>query len=153
LFQSVLAGPASPEPVLRFLSPAVGAMLALSAGLAAACFVRAYGMAFLGRPRSNEAATAGEAPLPQQAGMAVLTALCILGGLFGSFAAGALSSLLVKLVGASLPSPSAGPTPFSLIAFNPARRPSSRRHSPARTCLPSLRARWVIGPAAGSDVH
>jgi formate hydrogenlyase subunit 3/multisubunit Na+/H+ antiporter MnhD subunit len=121
LFQSVLAGPAFPEPVLRFLSPAVGAMLALSAGLAAACFVRAYGMAFLGRPRSNEAATAGEAPLPQQAAMAVLTALCILGGLFGSFAAGALSSLLVKLVGASLPSPSAGPTPFSLIAFNPAR--------------------------------
>ncbi len=40
LFQSVLSGPSFPEPVLRFLSPAVGAMLALAAALAAACFVR-----------------------------------------------------------------------------------------------------------------
>ena len=56
LFQAVLAGPAFPEPILRFLSPALGAMLALAAGLAAACFVRAFGTVFLGRPRSKEAA-------------------------------------------------------------------------------------------------
>ena len=30
LFQAVLAGPAFPEPILRFMSPAVGAMLALA---------------------------------------------------------------------------------------------------------------------------
>ena len=32
LFQAVLAGPGFPEPILRFLSPAIGAMLALAAG-------------------------------------------------------------------------------------------------------------------------
>ncbi len=63
LFQAVLAGPAFPEPLLRFLSPVLGAMLALAAGLAAACFVRAFGTAFLGRPRSQAAAEAHEVPM------------------------------------------------------------------------------------------
>ena len=40
--------------------PAVGAMLALSAALAAACFVRAFGVTFLGRPRTPVAASAHE---------------------------------------------------------------------------------------------
>ena len=40
-------------------SPAIGAMLALAAALAAACFVRVYGIAFLGRPRTE--------PRPRQA--------------------------------------------------------------------------------------
>ena len=38
--------------------PAVGAMLALSAALAAACFVKAFGVTFLGRPRTPAAAQA-----------------------------------------------------------------------------------------------
>ncbi|NJL50755.1 MAG: hydrogenase 4 subunit B, partial [Blastochloris sp.] len=52
VFQAVLASPQLPVEGLRFLVPAVGAVLALVAALAAACFVRAYGIAFLGRPRS-----------------------------------------------------------------------------------------------------
>ncbi len=63
LFQAVLVGPVFPEPILRFLSPVVGAMLALAAGLAAACFVRAFGTVFLGRPRSAEAETPMKRPL------------------------------------------------------------------------------------------
>lgn len=121
LFQAVLAGPSFPEPILRFLSPAVGALLALAAGLAAACFVRAFGGAFLGRPRSHYAARAHEAPRAQQLAMALLTTLCILGGLFGSFSAAAISPLLTKLVGTALPDLAAGPTPTSLVAFNALR--------------------------------
>ncbi|HVY42475.1 MAG TPA: hydrogenase 4 subunit B [Hyphomicrobiaceae bacterium] len=121
LFQSVLAGPAFSEPILRSLVPAVGAMLALAAGLAAACFVRAFGVAFLGRPRSPAAAAAHEAPLPQQAAMALLTASCILGGLCGSVAISAIGPLLMKLAGAALPATAAGPTPLSIVAFDPAR--------------------------------
>ena len=56
LFQAVIAAPALPQAALHFASPAIGAMLALAAALAAACFVRVYGTAFLGRPRSAEAA-------------------------------------------------------------------------------------------------
>lgn len=121
LFQSILAGPALPESILRFMSPAVGAMLALAAGLAAACFVRAFGTAFLGRPRSPQAATCHEAPIPQQAAMALLTALCIFGGLFGAAIAAAITPVLVQLVGSGLHGLSAGPTPLSLVAFDPAR--------------------------------
>ena len=62
LFQAVIAAPALPQSALRFASPAIGAMLALAAALAAACFVRVYGIAFLGRPRSIEAAQAMRCP-------------------------------------------------------------------------------------------
>lgn len=121
LFQTVLAGPSLSEPILRFLTPAVGAMLALAAGLAAACFVRAFGGVFLGRPRSAEAAQAHEAPKAQLAAMALLATLCILGGLFGSYTGAGISPLLTKLVGATLPSLSEGPTVTSLVAFNAER--------------------------------
>ena len=121
LFQAVLAGPAFPEPVLRFMSPAVGAMLALAAALAAACFVRAFGIVFLGRPRSPVAAEAHETARPQRVAMAMLAGLCLLGGLFGSVVVSAIQPLLQMLAGAPFPGAGAGPTPFSLVAFNAAR--------------------------------
>jgi hydrogenase-4 component B len=121
LFQAVLAGPSFPEPVLRFLSPAVGAMLALAAALAAACFVRAYGIVFLGRPRSIEAANAHETTRPQLAAMGMLAGLCVLGGLFSGVAVSAIQPLLKTMTDAVLPAASSGPTVFSLVAFDAAR--------------------------------
>ena len=96
-------------------------MLALAAGLAAACFVRAFGTVFLGRPRSTEADTAHEAPFVQTAAIGLLAVLCALGGLFGGFTAYAIGPLLTSLSGVSLMMLAEGPTPFSLIAFNEAR--------------------------------
>ena len=121
LFQAVLAGPAFPEPVLRFLSPAVGAMLALAAALAAACFVRAYGIAFLGRPRSDAARTAKECPKPQQVAMALLAALCLFGGLFGSVMLDVLQPLVTVLAGSAVPGAGTGPTAFALVPFDALR--------------------------------
>jgi formate hydrogenlyase subunit 3/multisubunit Na+/H+ antiporter MnhD subunit len=121
LFQSVLAGPALPQASLHFASPAIGAMLALAAALAAACFVRVYGTAFLGRPRSAEAADAHDVPLVQQIAMGGLAFLCILGGLLGSFLAMAMTPVLKFVAGAALPAVGGGPTPFSLVAFDPSR--------------------------------
>ena len=48
-FQAILLSPQLPAWGLKFLVPAVGALLALSAALAAACFVKAFGVSFLGR--------------------------------------------------------------------------------------------------------
>ena len=48
-FQAILLSPQLPSWGLKFLVPAVGALLALSAALAAACFVKAFGVTFLGR--------------------------------------------------------------------------------------------------------
>ena len=121
LFQSVIAAPALPQSVLNFAAPAIGAMLALAAALAAACFVRVYGVAFLSRPRSLEAARAHEVPLVQQIAMGGLALLCILGGLLGALLTEALTPVLKGLVGSGLPNVGTGPTPFSLIAFDATR--------------------------------
>jgi formate hydrogenlyase subunit 3/multisubunit Na+/H+ antiporter MnhD subunit len=121
LFQAVLTGPNFPEPLLRFMSPAVGAMLALAAALAAGCFVRAFGIAFLGRPRSDAAAKAHETTRPQLVAMGLLALLCLLGGLFASVTIAAIQPLLVMLAGTSLPGTAGAPTPFSLVAFDASR--------------------------------
>ncbi len=121
LFQAVIASPALPQEALHFAAPAIGALLALAAALAAACFVRVYGTAFLGRPRSSEASHAHDVPLVQQVAMGGLALLCILGGLLGSILAMGLAPVLRDLVGEGLPRAGSGPTVFSLIAFDPAR--------------------------------
>ena len=59
IFQAVLQSPELPQWALKIMVPAVGAMLALAAALVAACFVKAFGVAFLGRPRSPAAASNG----------------------------------------------------------------------------------------------
>src|SRR2546423_11377399 len=59
-FQAILLSPGLPSWSLKFLVPAVGALLALSAALAAACFVKAFGVTLLGRPRSEAARSARE---------------------------------------------------------------------------------------------
>ncbi len=58
------------------------ALLALTGGLAAACFVKAFGITFLAQPRSRYAKEAKEVPLPMRLGMfflALLTLVCSLG--------------------------------------------------------------------------
>lgn len=59
-------------------------MLALTGALAAAAFVRTYGIAFLGRPRSKEAEAAHEVPSAMTASMAVLAILCLATGLMAT---------------------------------------------------------------------
>jgi hydrogenase-4 component B len=57
--------------------PISGALLALTAALAAACFVKAFGIPFLALPRSEAAAAAKEAPVSMQIGMGILAAGCL----------------------------------------------------------------------------
>jgi hydrogenase-4 component B len=71
------------------------ASLALTGGLAMACFVKAFGITFLALPRSDAAAGAHEASLPMRLAMLALAAACVALGLgptlivpaFGSVAA------------------------------------------------------------------
>ncbi|MBI3516069.1 MAG: hydrogenase 4 subunit B, partial [Proteobacteria bacterium] len=81
-FQAILVSPQLPQWGLKLLVPAIGAMLALSAALAAACFVKAFGMTFLGRARRPAASAAHEVDRCSLAAMLILTALCILAGVF-----------------------------------------------------------------------
>src|SRR5689334_23410592 len=77
IFQAILISPQLPSWGLKFLVPAVGAMLALSAALAAACFVKAFGVIFLGRSRTPVAAAAEETDRFSLAAMLFLSALCL----------------------------------------------------------------------------
>ncbi len=77
VFQSLLGGFNIPVPEVAVLMPVAVGMLALTSGLAAACFVKAFGITFLALPRSQEAEHAHEAPLSMRLGMAILALACI----------------------------------------------------------------------------
>lgn len=85
LFQSVLQSPALPQWGLKVGIPAVGCLLALAAALAAACFVRLYGVAFLGRPRSEDATKAQETDGFSRAAMGIAAASCVIVGVAPGF--------------------------------------------------------------------
>jgi formate hydrogenlyase subunit 3/multisubunit Na+/H+ antiporter MnhD subunit len=102
-FQAILLSPQTPQWGLRFLIPAVGALLALSAALAAACFVKAYGVTFLGRPRTRAAEAAREADNFSIAAMFVLAALCLVAGVLPFLVIDAIAPVVASLVGGRLP--------------------------------------------------
>jgi formate hydrogenlyase subunit 3/multisubunit Na+/H+ antiporter MnhD subunit len=102
-FQAILLSPQLPSWGLKFLVPAVGALLALSAALAAACFVKAFGVTFLGRPRTRAAMDARETDNNSLAAMFVLTALCLVAGILPGIFIDALAPVTNALVGASMP--------------------------------------------------
>jgi hydrogenase-4 component B len=81
-FQAFLYGfRGSPESLVHFLFPIGGALLALTTALAAACFVKAFGISFLALPRSQAAADAREAPAMMLVPQAFLAAMCVVLGL------------------------------------------------------------------------
>ena len=103
-FQAFLYGfVASSAPLVRFLFPVGGAVLALTSALAAACFVKAFGITFLARPRSDAAADARESPAVMLAPQACLAALCIVLGLFPGFVLRVLDPVLASLPGVRVP--------------------------------------------------
>jgi hydrogenase-4 component B len=96
-FQALLLGFASTPGLIRLNYPLSGALLALTSALAAACFVKAFGITFLALPRSREAADAHEVPAVMLMPQAFLAALCVglglLPGVVLRVLAGAMASL------------------------------------------------------------
>ncbi len=102
-FQAILLSPELPEWGLKILIPVVGALLALSAALAGACFVKAFGVTFLGRPRSKPAEKALETDRFSLASMFLLSALCLLAGILPGFVIDALAPVTQSLVDGHMP--------------------------------------------------
>lgn len=80
-FQAILALPGQSASLLRLLAPVEGALLALATALAAACFVRIFGIVFLGRPRSPGAAAATAPSLAMTIPLIAAAAVCLVLGL------------------------------------------------------------------------
>jgi len=105
-FQAILLSPQIPSWGLKLLVPAVGALLALSAALAAACFVKVYGVTFLGRPRTPAVEAATETDVCSLAAMALLASLCLLAGILPGLFIDALAPVSSALIGAHMPAQS-----------------------------------------------
>jgi len=102
-FQAILLSPDLPQWGLKFAVPAVGALLALSAALAATCFVKAFGVSFLGRPRSLAAERAHETDRWSLTAMFALAALCLIAGILPGLFIDALAPAVTVVVGAHMP--------------------------------------------------
>lgn len=119
-FQAILQSPSLPQWGLKIMVPAVGGLLALSAALAAACFVRAFGVTFLGRPRSAAAEQAREAGRFSLAAMGLFAALCLLGGILPGLVIDGLAPVSLLIVGDSMP-PQSGLRWLSLVPIAESR--------------------------------
>ena len=112
VFQALLGGAAIPKREVAMLMPIAVAMLALASGLAAACFVKAFGITFLGIARSHEAEQAHEAPVSMQVAMAALALACVVLGASAYVMVPALGRMVAGLGG--LPPASAVTVSWSL---------------------------------------
>lgn len=101
--QTALQGVVLDSGVLRIVIPVTAAMLALTAALGAMLFVRLYGIAFLGQPRTRQARQAHLPSFGMRAAQGLLALLCLL--------LGVLPALSIDVMGAipqalgSLPEP------------------------------------------------
>jgi len=102
-FQAILLHPDLPQWGLKIMIPADGALLALSAALAAACFVKAFGVTFLGRPRTRAAGQAREVDRFSLYAMFGFAALCLLAGIFPGVMIDLLGPVTQALTGTHLP--------------------------------------------------
>jgi formate hydrogenlyase subunit 3/multisubunit Na+/H+ antiporter MnhD subunit len=102
-FQAILQSPELPEWGLKVMVPAVGGLLALSAALAAACFVKAFGVTFLGRPRSAAAQNADEVDRFSLCAMFLFAALCLVAGVLPGLVIDGLAPVTIAMVGERMP--------------------------------------------------
>ena len=102
-FQAILLSPQLPSWGLKLAIPAVGGLLALAAAFAAACFVKLYGISFLGRPRSDVAASAHETDRFSLTAMLLLATLCLIAGILPGLLIDALAPVSNAMVGNVMP--------------------------------------------------
>jgi len=88
--QAFFLGMLSSPVGIKIFMGILAAILALTGGLAAACFVKAFGITFLAMPRSKYAADAKEVPFSMKFAMVFLSILTVVFGLG--------SSVIIKLL-------------------------------------------------------
>jgi hydrogenase-4 component B len=102
-FLALLQNTRIAQPALNLVFALGIAGLALTGGLAMACFVKAFGITFLALPRSEAAARAHEAPIAMRAAMVALALGCLLLGLGPTLVVPALLAVAAPLLGARAP--------------------------------------------------
>lgn len=119
-FQTILLSPELPQWGLKLFVPAIGALLALSVALAAACFVRFYGVIFLSRPRSQQAAEAQETDRFSRGVMLALAVLCLVIGILPGYVIDWMAPATQSVLGGHMPQQSSTAW-LSLVPISKAR--------------------------------
>ena len=102
-FQALLQNVQLPVAGLNLVFTLAIAALALTGGLAVACFVRAYGIGFLALARSGAAESAHEVALTMRAAMMMAAATCVVLGVGASVVVRPLIDVAATLVPAAAP--------------------------------------------------
>jgi len=102
-FQAFFSGVLQSQGWVKIFMVLSAAALALTSGLAAACFVKAFGITFLGLPRSVRAHGTKEAGLSMKVGMALMAAGVILFGVGSGFIAPLLAGVSRSVLGVEGP--------------------------------------------------
>src|SRR5207247_2480880 len=102
-FVALLQNTRIAQPILNLTFTLGIAGLALTSGLAMACFVKAFGITFLALPRSDAAARAHEAPPVMRTAMVALAVACVALGLGATLVVPVLVSVAGALTGDRTP--------------------------------------------------
>lgn len=101
-FQTSLQAGVLHSTIMRSVIPIAAATLALTGALAAACFAKVYGVAFLGKSRTRHVRHAKESSFGMRSAMMMLTGLCLLVGVFPAFTIRLINTIPVALLGFGL---------------------------------------------------
>lgn len=103
-FRGFVAGAVLDGQSSELVLPLMVGVLGLIGGLAAACFVKAYGVIFLGRARTAQAEQAQDVPIGMSFAMSLLAGACVLIGIFPAIALRPLLTAVANLIpGTSAP--------------------------------------------------
>ncbi len=130
-FQALLLSINLSDNITKILVLFSGAGLALTSALAAACFVKAFGISFLALPRSAHAEHSKEVPVSMLIGMSILSLMCIILGIMPFYFIKIIDSISAPLVGVNI---------ISRINFDLsiASLSSSLSYSPATISTPMI---------------
>jgi formate hydrogenlyase subunit 3/multisubunit Na+/H+ antiporter MnhD subunit len=101
-FQTALQAPTLTSEILRTIVPVAAAILALTGALAAGCFVKVYGVAFLGQARTSHVDKAKDPDYGMRLAMGLLAIFCLLFGILPTTVVNIINIIPNQLLGASL---------------------------------------------------
>lgn len=152
-FQAFLLSPALQRPVLGLLIPLGAALLALTGALAAACFVKAFGVTFLGHWRGHHSIErVHEVDWPMRLGMFLGAATCFLLGIFPTVVINWMDALTAQLVGSTLGS-SAGANGWMWLTPIAPERASYSGFNVFIGILGVVLVAWLLTHARKAAVH
>lgn len=99
IYQSMFSVAITGDIIVRFFAAFAAVSLAITGALAVTCFVKAYGVTFLGAPRSEAAANAKEVPVSMRIGMIILAVMCVCLGIGAPWVAPVMQNIAAATTG------------------------------------------------------